>query len=410
MAAFVYQAVDPTGKNQRGVIEAASVAGARRALRDRNLLPISVEGTSAKVAASGAPARPGFSLGRRAIGSKALATATRQLATLIGSDVRIEAALELVAAQAENQRVNSLLLNVRGHILDGRSFAQALESYPAEFPEFYRSSIAAGEQASQLPLVLDHLADFVEQRRRTSQKIQMSLLYPALLAVVSLAMIVLLLIYVVPDIVRVFVSRGAELPFLTRALIAMSGAVQSFGLPVAAVAIAAGVAARYWLRVPENRLRFDRFIADRRPFRRFSRQLNSARFASTLATLLQSAVPLVDSLRGAAAVTPNRYIRSRVELTATRVREGASLTTAMREAQVFPAMLLAIAASGEASGRLGPALQRAANELERELDTLVAVLVALVEPAVLLLMGGIVLLMVLSILLPIMNLNNLVSL
>jgi general secretion pathway protein F len=166
---------------------------------------------------------------------------------------------------------------------------------------------------------------------------------------------------------------------------------------------------RRWIKVPANRVAVDRLLATRRPFARFSKQISAARFAGTLAQLVQSAVPLVDALAAAAAVTPNRHIRARALLAPTRVREGASLHAAMIEAGVFPAMLLAIVASGESSGRLGPALARAATELERELDALVPLLVSLVEPAVLLLMGGVVMLLVLAILLPIVNLNTLVA-
>lgn len=404
MPAFLYRAVDAAGTQSRGVIEAASELGARRALRERALLPVSIEPTRDKGETPGL----GF-LSRRRVGPRALATFTRQLSTLIGSGVRIEEALNLVARQAETTAVSSLLVNVRGAILDGRTFASALGDHPGAFPEYYRASIAAGEQSGKLGDVLAHLADFVERRHRTQQKVQLALLYPALLATVAIGMVTLLLIYVVPDIVRVFVSRGAELPLLTRLLIALSSGLQNYGLILVAVLAIGGFLWARWLRVPDNRLRFHRFLATRRPFARFSRQMNAARFAGTLATLVQSAVPLVEALAAAAAVTPNRHIRAQALAVAERVKEGSSLSSAMREAEAFPAMLIAIVASGENSGQLGDALGRAGAELERELDALVTTLVALVEPAVLLLMGGMVLLMVLAILLPIIGLNDLVA-
>jgi general secretion pathway protein F len=409
MPAFSYRAVDAAGKQSKGVIEAASLPGARRALRERALLPLLVEAS-----ASGAqPAMQGGGfrmdrLFRKSLNPRALATVTRQLSTLVGSDIRIEEALRLVAAQAEHPAVNSLLLDVRGAILDGRSLAGALEGHPAAFPEYFRASIAAGEQSGQLADVLAHLADFVETRHRANQKVKLALLYPALLASVSAGMMILLMVYVVPDIVRVFVSRGADLPFLTRALIGLSGFVTSFGWLLAIMAVAASWFARRWLREPANRLATDRFLATRRPFARFSRQTNAARFSATLATLVQSAVPLVDALAAAAAVTPNRYIRAQALGITTRVREGGSLHGAMGDSGAFPSMLVAIVASGETGGKLGPALGRAAAELDREVEAQVAVMVALVEPAVLLLMGGMVLLMVLAILLPIVGLNDLV--
>lgn len=408
MAAFTYRAVDSAGKQQRGVVEAATAAGARRMLRDRALLPVSVEASNDRGPAS-AGAAPRFGWPRRRIGQRALSTATRQLSTLIGSDIRIEEALRLIADQAENVRMRSVLLDLRGAILDGRSFAGALATQPQAFPEYYRASIAAGEQSGKLADVLLHLADFVESRSRAQGKLKLALMYPALLALVSIGMIVMLMVYVVPDIVRVFQQHGADLPFLTRALIGLSGFVRNFGWVVLSLLLLGAIGLNRWQAVPANRLTIHRLIATRQPFARFSRQISAARFAGTLAQLVQSSVPLVDALAAAAAVTPNRHIRARALIAVDRVREGGSLHAAMAEAGVFPAMLLAIVASGESSGRLGPALARAAAELERELDVLVSLLVSLVEPAVLLLMGGIVLLLVLAILLPIVNLNNLVA-
>lgn len=404
MPAFAYRAVDARGADKRGVIEASSPAAARQMLRDRELLPTSVEASAGGGAAPGLAGR--F---RKRVGPRALSTVTRQIATLVTSEVNIEQALKLVADQADGPTLRALLLDVRGAILDGYSFAAALRLHPATFPEFYTASVAAGEQAGRLADVLAHLADFVENRHRNQQKIQLALLYPALLAVVSFGMMALLMVYVVPDIVRVFISRGAELPFLTRALIAISGALQSYGLLMAILLLIAILLAARWMRVPANRLRFDRAIATRWPIARFSRQYNAARFAGSLATLVQSSVPLVEALNAAAAVTPNRHIREAAIGVASRVREGASLQSAMQASGIFPSMLVAIVASGENGGQLGPALGRAAAELDREMEAMAATLVALVEPLVLLMMGGLVLLMVLAILLPIINLNDVVG-
>lgn len=407
MPAYIYRAVDDAGVQRRGVIEASSERAARQLLRDRALLPVAVEASRDSGQPAAAPGLRGL-FGTR-ISARALATITRQISTLVGSDVRIEEALRLVAAQAESPAIHSLLIEIRGAILDGRSFASALSDHPTAFPQYYSASVAAGEQSGRLSEVLLHLADYVEKRHRNQQKVQLALLYPALLALVSTGMMILLLIYVVPDIVKVFVSRGADLPFLTRALIALSAGVKDHGLTMLLLLLVGGFAAQRWLRVPANRLRLDRLLSERRPFSRFSRQNNAARFAGSLATLVQSDVPLVEAITAAAAVTPNRYIRQQALAVAARVREGSSLQAAMTEANVFPSMLVAIVASGESSGRLGAALGRAAAELDRELEALASTLVSLVEPAVLLMMGGLVLLMVLAILLPIINLNNLVS-
>ncbi len=386
------------------------MSGARQALRERALLPLSVVATHRSEAAKGSVADGGplqWLRSRRSISSRALSTATRQLATLIGSDVRIEEALRLVAGQAENAVLKSILLDVRAAVLEGSSFARGLARHQQAFPQYFRASIEAGERSGRVPEVLSYLADFVEARHRANQKIRLALLYPALLALISASMMTLMMIYVVPDIVRVFESRGSDLPLLTRLLIAFSAFLSNFGLVMLGLLIVATVFARRELARPERRLAFDRAVATRRPMAKFSRQANSARFAATLATLVQSRVPLLDALIAAAAVIPNRYTQRQAERVAARVREGDSVHRAMAEAAIFPSMLVAIVASGETGGQLGPALGRAAAELDRDVEAQVAVIVSLVEPAVLLLMGGLVLLMVMAILLPIIGLNDL---
>ncbi|HVG49916.1 MAG TPA: type II secretion system F family protein, partial [Rubellimicrobium sp.] len=281
MAAFAYSAVDAKGRTTRGVVEAASAAAARQALRGRALLPVTVEPTAARTGG-----RNGGGLRTRA-----LSLVTRQLATLIGAGVRIEDALRTVADQAGSARVASLLLNLRAAVVEGRSLAAALGDYPQVFGDFYRASVAAGEASGQLGPVMEHLAGFVEARARNRQTVQLALLYPAILAVVALAVIVALLTFVVPDIVRVFTAQGAELPFLTRALIGVSGFLQSWGLALLATILTAVAGALWVLRKPGPRRAWHRWLAEGRLTRAFVLKANAAQFASTLATLTLSRVP-----------------------------------------------------------------------------------------------------------------------
>lgn len=403
MGAFSYRAVDRSGKAHAGVIEAASAAAARQDLRARNLLPVEVAPSGRNAAA----ARPVFGRRRRkGLGARDLALVTRQLATLIGSGVRIEDALRTVSQQG-SPRIAALLLDIRASVLDGRSLGQALDDHPQVFSEYYRASVAAGEQSGRLDMVLTHLAAFVESRSRNAQSVRLALIYPALLAVVSLGIIAMLMTYVMPDIVRVFTARGADLPLLTRGLIAFSEALRAWG-PLALLAAALGVLGfRRWLAAPRNRLAFHRFLARSPASARFVTRSSAAQFSGTLATLVRSHVPLVEALAAAGAATPNLFIRRSLEEATSRVREGASLRGAIEAAGCFPPMLVAMIGSGEAVGDLGEALAAAAEDQQRDLDAWVRTLVALVEPAILLVMGGLVMTMVLAILLPIMSMNDL---
>ena len=409
MPAFHFKAVNAGGKVVSGMLEAAGPAAARQTLRSQGLLPLEVADAAPEKTLRRPMARSAGALPRgkgARIPLAALTLITRQMATLLGAGLRVEDALSAIAV-GQPPKVAGILLTVRGTVMEGRSFGTALADYPQIFSEFYRASVRAGEQSGRLDQVMSHLASFVENRARNLQTIQLALLYPVLLALVSLAIIVLLMVFVIPDIMRVFSARGADLPFLTRALIAVSGLIRDFGAIALIVTVLGMLGFRRWLATGQNRQRWHRRLATSRPTARLVQRMNSSQFAGTLATLVQSGVPLTEALQAASDVTPNLFIRARVVDATEKVRRGISLKRAMDEAGVFPAMLIAMVASGEAGGHLGDALDRAATDQQRDLDAWVRALVALVEPGILLVMGGVVMIMVLAILLPIVSMNNL---
>lgn len=397
MAAFRYRAVDASGRSRAGMVEAATAAAARQALRAQGLLPVDLRAT--------APARSD-GVPQVRLSGRALTLITRQMATLLRSGVRIEDALQTVA-QGQPPKVAGLLSALRAAVVEGRSLAAALALFPQAFPSFYQASVKAGEQVGRLDQVMAHLAGFVENRSRNRQTVQLALLYPALLGLVSLGIVVMLMVFVVPDIVRVFRDRGADLPLLTRLLIGLSDGLRSYGPYLLAGLAAAALAAAQALRAPANRQRLDRFLAEARPTRGLVRRMNAAQFGGTLATLVISRVPVAEALAVAADVTPNLHIRAKVAEVAGKVTQGMGLHRAMSEAGCFPPMMLAMVASGEAGGDLGRALDHAAAEEHRDLDATVRAVVALVEPAILLVMGGVVMALVLAILMPIIGLNGL---
>lgn len=409
MAAFRYRASDIKGQIRSGVIEATSAVTARQALRAQGLLTLEMQESHARQHGADQQGirHTGLTLRRpRGLPLSALTLLTRQLATLLAARLRVDEALSIVA-KAQPPYVAAILLNLRAAVVEGRSFADALDQMPLLFSDFYRASVRAGEQAGQLDKVMNHIASFVENRARNRQTVQLALLYPALLAAVSLAIIAMLMTFVVPDIVKVFTSRGADLPVLTRVLISISAAMRDHGLMALLALAAAGLGLGRWSRVAANRLRLHRALARWRLTGGVVRQMNAAQIAGTLATLLNSTVPLLEALSAAADVTPNLFIRQRMAEVAEKVRQGSNLNRAMQEAEVFPPMMVAMIASGETSGRLADALDHAATDQQRSLDARVKAVIALVEPVILLVMGGLVMAMVLAILLPIISLNGL---
>ncbi|WP_313056528.1 GspF family T2SS innner membrane protein variant XcpS [Stutzerimonas nitrititolerans] len=404
MAAFEYVALDPRGRQQKGLIEADSPRQARQLLRDKQWSPLEVKQARARESSG----TGGFSFGR-GLSARDLALVTRQLATLVQAALPIEEALRAAAAQSGSQKIKSMLLAVRGRVMEGHSLAASLREYPSAFPELYRATVAAGEHAGHLGLVLDQLADYTDQRQQSRQKIQLALLYPVILLVASLAIVVLLLGYVVPDVVKVFVNTGQELPALTTGLIAVSEVVQRWGWLIMLGIVALAIGMRQALRDPNTKLRWHSFILRLPLVGRLVRATNTARFASTLAILTRSGVPLVDALGIAAAVIGNLRIRERVVEAAQRVREGGSLTRALEATGEFPPMMLHMIAAGEKSGELDQMLARTARNQENDLAAQISLLVGLFEPFMLVFMGAVVLVIVLAILLPILSLNQLVG-
>lgn len=405
MPAFEFVSVDTDGRKQKGVLEADSARQVRQQLRDKGWVPVSVE----PAASEHQKEKTGVSFLRGGMSAYELALITRQLATLIQAGIPIEETLRAVSRQTERPGLQSLLLAVRARVIEGYTLAQSMGEFPKAFPELYRATVAAGEKSGHLDLVLNQLADYTESRYDTQKKIQGAMIYPVILTVLATLIVVGLLTYVVPDIVKVFDNTRQELPLLTRGLIGASNLVKAAGPYVLVLLVVLGFMARPWMRKEANRYRLHALQLRLPLIKRLVRGANASRFASTLSILTRSGVPLVEALRIAAEVSSNLLIRDAIRQAAVKVTEGGSLSRALEESGYFPPMMMQMIASGEQSGELDEMLSRAATMQEKELGSLITTLVGLFEPFMLLLMAGVVLLIVLAIMLPILSMNNLVG-
>ena len=401
MSAFEYAALDGSGRLRKGVLEGDTPRQIRQALREKNLVPVSVTPVAEK------PGRR-LLLPARSMPAADLALITRQLATLVRAGTVLEEAILAVAEQSEKTRSKSILLALRARILEGHSLATACGEFPATFSDLYRSTVEAGEQAGALDLVLERLADYTEFRQQLRQKIMLALLYPSLLTTVALLVVGGLVTYVVPQVVSVFQNIGQELPLLTRALIRTSDFLRHYNLALLLMAGLATAGVKIALG-HEQRLRQLHGLLLKLPLiGRFVRALNTARFTRAFSILTASGVPALEGLQIAGEVLGNLVMRQAVVQAALRVREGGSISQALTRAGCFPPLTLHLIASGEASSNLEEMLDRAATSHEREVETLITTAMTIFEPVLILVMGGIVLLIVLAILLPIFNLNQLV--
>lgn len=403
MPAYEYKALDARGKQKQGVVEADAPRAVRQQLREKGLTPLAVEPAVQKRS----PSNPLGSGGTLAAAD--LALVTRQLATLIQSGIPIEQALSATAQQTSKPRIRSMLIAIRAKVMEGYTLADSLSEFPKAFPRLYRSTVAAGEHAGHLDLVLNRLADYTENRQEARQKIQLAAIYPIILSFVAIAIVVFLLTYVVPDIIDVFLKQGQELPALTQAMLAMSEFLSSYGVYLVILLVAAFMVFRYALTKPAFRMRFHKRLLHLPLFSGMVRGVNTARYASTLSILTTSGVPLVDAMRIAGEVLSNDYLRQELKEAARKVSEGGSLHRALDQSGYFPPMMLHMIASGEASGELDSMLERTATMQENTLQSKMAAIVGLFEPMMLLVMGVVVLIIVMAIMLPILNMSNLVG-
>lgn len=403
MPAYQFIAVDPAGKQHKGVLEGDSARQIRQQLRDKTWMPIAVEPVEeSKTSETG---KRWFQAGLSAYD---LALMTRQLAVLIAASIPLEEVLRAVAKQTEKRHVQSLLLSVRSKVMEGHSFAQALKM-SGSFPPLYIATIAAGERSGHLDLILNQLADYTENRFTMQKKIQGALIYPILLMLMSFAIVMGLMTFVVPDIVKVFENSEQALPLLTRVMMGASELIIATWPIMLGVTIVAIFLLRRFVRTEAGRYALDRLVLRLPLFGKLSRGINASRFASTLSILSQSGVPLVDALYIGAAVSNNWLIRDAILLAAEKVTEGGNLSTQLERSGYFPPMMVQMIRSGESSGELESMLSRAASMQDREVTTLISTLLALLEPLMLVFMAGIVLMIVMAVMLPIVNMNNLVG-
>lgn len=401
MPSYQYEAVDATGRNDRGMIDADSERSARQALRARGLLPLAVRESRKR-------AGKGWSAGAK-ISDADLGWLTRQLASLLAARLPLEAALRATMEQAERKHVAQTLAAVRDDVRAGHRLGEALAAHPRDFPEIYLALVDAGEQSGDLAQVLEKLADYIESRGALRNKVLTAFIYPIIVTVVSIGIVIFLLSYVVPQVVGAFSQAHQTLPLLTRMMLAASDFTSNWGL-VTAIGLAAMFGLwRLRLRNPAARLAWHTRVLRMPVVGRYAMGVDVARFAATLAILTGSNVPLLTALDAARRTLNNRKLQQAVDEATSRVREGSPLAQALQVQKVFPPLLIHLVGSGERTGELPAMLDRAAGVLSLELERRAMTMTALLEPLMILIMGGIVLVIVLAVMMPIIEINQLVQ-
>jgi general secretion pathway protein F len=400
MPTFRFEAANDDAHLERGELEADSARAARSALRARGLVPVSVEALGS--------AQDGRPTSRARFGPADLALATRQLASLLTAGLPLDVALAALADQSDGDAQRQVFRAVRADVTAGHRFAEALSRHPRVFPQVYVATVAAGEQAGSFATVLERLADYLEDRQALRNKLLAAATYPAIVTVISIAIVLFLMTYVVPQVVEVFQQTRQALPWPTRGLLGIAWFLRAFGLYLLAAAFAGGWLLRAALKRSAFKAAWDARLLTLPLFGRIVRGVDTARFASTLAMLVEAGVPMLRALSAAEATLTNSTLRAVVQEAVGRVREGVGLARALAPAKAFPPVLIRLIEVGEATGRLPRMLGHAARIQAREVERRATGLATLLEPALILVMGALVLGIVLAVLLPIIEINQLV--
>mgnify|MGYP000154900483 CR=1 FL=1 len=404
MTTYNYRAVDAHGKTKSGVIQADSSRSARHLLREKGLIVAKLN----SVEDGGEGKRKSFSF-KKTMSSLELSLITRQFAILLNSGLSVEQSLNALIDQLENQEQKTVMMGVRSEVLTGRPLAASMRTFPKIFPAVYCSLINAGEQSGSLPRVMTKLADYSDKTRELTSKIMMALLYPIIVSVVAIVMIIALLVYVVPQVVKVFESSKQELPILTKILIATSNGLRSYGWIMIVIIIITVFTFMRLLKNHEFKLKFHRQLLTLPVAGKLLVNIDVARFTHTLAMLLASGVPMIQALEAGRDTLSNYMMKNAVDNALRLVKEGVPLAVAMAQQNAFPPVVIHLIASGEKSGTLDTLLEQAGAHQELELTHRSQLLTGILEPALIVFMGGIVMLIVIAIMLPILNMNQMVQ-
>ncbi|WP_285128222.1 type II secretion system inner membrane protein GspF [Leclercia adecarboxylata] len=402
MAWYAWTATDAVGKTRRGTLQAEGQKQVRQALREQKLMPLTITLTREKSAAGSA--QKGIKLS-----TPDLSMFTRQLSTLVNAALPLESALKAIARQSEDKKLAAMVSDIRDKVVEGHTLFDAFSQFPRTFDKLYCTLVMAGEKTGHLGDVLEKLAEYNEQRQKMKSKLTQAMVYPITLTVVAIAVISILLVAVVPQVIEQFTHMKQQLPMTTRTLIAVSDFLQAYGMIIGGGLAAGAIGFKGWLKKTRNRFIWHRWLVKNAPIKKLVRAINSARYIRTLSILQASSVPLLEGMYIAMDGIENLYARQVLEQAADNVRQGASLCSALEQAQLFPPTMLYMIASGEESGELGNLMDRAAENQESGLQHRITLTLSVFEPALVVSMATIVLFIVMSILQPLLQLNNMVG-
>lgn len=402
MPRFRFEAITYDGQTEKGVVESDALKSAREQLLARGLVPVSVapdDGGSGKSGMSSVLSR------RRAIGGSDLAVITKQFALLVRSGLPLDEALRLLAEESPKQNTREILAEIVHELQSGVPLSRALASQPATFSTLYQSVVAAAEQSGLMAPVLTQFATFLEKRQAMKQKVVAAMVYPAMLIAVSFLVMTVLMVYVIPQVTRVFESTRQKLPLITEVVMSISAFLADWGWLLLLLLLGLIWLGRRTLQNPEMRLAFDSRCLAMPVIGPLILAYETARFANTMSMLVAANVPILSALKSARDTLKNTYLKSVVDAAEMRVREGSTLARALGAQGVFSPLFIHMIRSGEATGQLADMLRFGADNAEVDAEQTTRVFTSILEPAMILFMGVMVLIIVMAVMQPILEMN-----
>lgn len=416
MPVYEYKALSAGGKIESGIVDAESPKAARAKLRKTGIFPTDLSeetaGAAGKVAKKKKSASVEVDLKKvfgSGVSTQDLAIMTRQLATLLAAGISMIEALTALTDQVENERLKVAVSAIKEKVNEGSGLAQAMRAYPKIFSDLYCNMIAAGEASGALDVVLRRLAEFQEAQVALNNKLLAAMVYPAVMLLVGLGVIGFLMGFVIPKVTKIFTDMKVDLPLITQALIGVSHFVAGWWWILGILLVLGIWFGMRWKRTPEGKAAFDRWALKMPVFGKLFRLVAVARFSRTLGTLLSSGVSLIQALNIVKAIVSNTVIQTAIEDTRLAVQEGESIAEPLKRSHQFPPIMTHMIAIGEKTGELESMLEKVADAYESEVKSRIDIMTALLEPFMILTMGLIVAFIALAILLPMLQMNALVS-
>jgi general secretion pathway protein F len=401
MAIYNYKGIDKTGKELKGTINAESLAPAKAKIKSMGIMLIEINEQTSSSLKRGS----GFSFGN-SVSIADLALMTRQLATLLKAKIQVVEAFSALVDQTENPRLKITLSEIRQKVNEGSSLAKALADYPKIFDNVYVNMVEAGETSGTLDIVLLRLADFTESQLALRNRIKSAMTYPIIMMMAGGLMISIIFMFVIPKITKIFVTQKRELPLQTKICVWISNFLLNYWWAALLAGFGLFTLISKYIKTEKGRSQYDSLVLKLPIVAEIVTMINVSRFCSTLATLLQSGVPILASMKIVSNLIANVHMKKAVDEARSSISEGASITGPLVKSQLFPPMVTHMIKLGEKSGELEPMLQIVSENYENQVNSKLSGLTSVLEPIMMVAMGLVVAFILFSVVVPLMELNT----